>query len=71
MTYELGDNRYGKSRIRLVTVRRGPERHHLRDVTVDVGGPGDLGAAPRRRANTHGNAAATQKNTTDPQARDR
>jgi len=34
--YELGENRYGKSRIRLVTVRRDGERHDLRDLTVDV-----------------------------------
>ena len=29
--FELGANRYGKSRIRLVTVRRDPDRHVLRD----------------------------------------
>ena len=42
--YELGENRYGKSRIRLVTVRRGPERHDLRDLTVAVALEGEFDA---------------------------
>ena len=47
--YELGENRYGKSRIRLVTVRRGPERHDLRDMTVAVALEGEFDAVHTRR----------------------
>src|SRR5262245_2378584 len=46
MTYELGFNRYGKSRVRLVTVKRQPGGvHDLRDLTVDVALEGDFAAA--------------------------
>jgi len=46
MTYELGENRYGKSRIRLVTVARHEDVvHDLRDLTVDVSLEGDFAAA--------------------------
>ena len=53
--YELGENRYGKSRIRLVTVRRGPERHDLRDLTVAVALEGDFDAVhtARRQRRRH------------------
>lgn len=71
MTYELGENRYGKSRIRLVTVRRGPERHHLRDLTVDVALEGDFGAAHTSGDNANVIATDTMKNTTYALARDR
>jgi urate oxidase len=40
----LGANQYGKSEIRLVKLERGPERHRLRDVTVDVTLHGDFDA---------------------------
>lgn len=71
MTYQLGENRYGKSRIRLVTVRRGPERHHLRDLTVDVALEGDFGAAHTGGDNTNVIATDTMKNTVYALARDR
>jgi urate oxidase len=46
MAYELGPNRYGKSRVRLVTVaRRADGVHELRDLTVDVALEGDFVAA--------------------------
>jgi urate oxidase len=32
----LGDHRYGKSEVRVVKLERGPERHDLRDLSVDV-----------------------------------
>jgi urate oxidase len=41
MTASMGANRYGKSGIRLVLVRRG-DRHELRDLTVDVRLEGDF-----------------------------
>ena len=36
MAARLGDNSYGKSRIRLVRVSRDGERHSVADLTVDV-----------------------------------
>ncbi len=45
MTATLGGNRYGKSGIRLVRVDRGPDRHELVDLTVDVSLEGDFGAS--------------------------
>ena len=42
---ELGANSYGKDGVRLVAVRRHPDRHELRDLTVDLRLEGDFGAA--------------------------
>lgn len=69
--YELGQNRYGKSRIRLVTVRRGPERHHLRDMTVAVALEGEFSAVHTHGDNTGVIATDTMKNTVYAFARDR
>jgi urate oxidase len=41
----LGANRYGKSGIRLATVRRDGDRHHLTDLEVEVRLAGDFAAA--------------------------
>jgi urate oxidase len=71
MSYELGENRYGKSRIRLVTVRRDPERHHLRDLTVAVALEGDFEAAHTSGDNANLVATDTMKNTVYAFARDR
>lgn len=71
MSYELGDNRYGKSRIRLVTVRRGPDRHHLRDMTVAVALEGDFDAVHTVGDNARVIATDTMKNTVYAFARDR
>ena len=71
MSYELGDNRYGKSRIRLVTVRRGPDRHHLRDLTVAVALEGDFDAVHTAGDNANVIATDTMKNTVYAFARDR
>lgn len=68
--YELGDNRYGKSRIRVVTVRRGPDQHHLRDRTVAVALEGDFGAVHSRGDNAGVIATDTMKNTVYAFARD-
>ncbi len=70
-SFELGENRYGKSRIRLVTVRRGPERHHLRDLTVDVALEGDFEAAHAAGDNANVIATDTMQNTVYASARDR
>jgi urate oxidase len=69
--YELGENRYGKSRIRLVTVRRHPDRHDLRDLTVAVALEGDFDEAHTRGDNTGVIATDTMKNTVYAFARDR
>ena len=69
--YELGANRYGKSRIRLVTVRRDPDRHHLRDLTVAVALEGDFDAVHIRGDNAGVIATDTMKNTVYAFARDR
>ena len=69
--YELGENRYGKSRIRLVTVRRGPDRHDLRDLTVAVALEGDFEAVHTRGDNAGVIATDTMKNTVYAFARDR
>jgi urate oxidase len=69
--YELRENRYGKSRIRLVTVRRGPEQHHLRDLTVAVALEGDFEAAHTHGDNAGVIATDTMKNTVYALARDR
>jgi urate oxidase len=69
--YELGENRYGKSRIRLVTVRRGLERHDLRDLTVAVALEGDFDDVHTRGDNAGVIATDTMKNTVYAFARDR
>lgn len=71
MSYELGENRYGKSRIRLVTVRRGSQQHDLRDLTVAVALEGDFDAAHTAGDNTGVVATDTMKNTVYAFARDR
>ncbi len=68
--FELGANRYGKSRIRLVTVDRATERHVLRDLTVDVSLEGDFTAAHVDGDNTNLVATDTMKNTVYAFARD-
>ena len=69
--YELGENRYGKSRIRLVTVRRGAKAHDLRDLTVAVALEGDFDAAHTAGDNAGVIATDTMKNTVYAFARDR
>jgi urate oxidase len=71
VSYELAENRYGKSRIRLVTVRRGPGGHDLRDMTVSVALEGDFAAVHTDGDNTGVVATDTMKNTVYAFARDR
>ena len=69
--YELGENRYGKSRIRLVTVRRDAEQHHLCDLTVAIALEGDFDAVHTDGDNAGVIATDTMKNTVYAFARDR
>lgn len=63
MPVTLTDNNYGKQAVRLVTVRRGPERHELRDVTVAVRMEGDFVAAYADGDNSGVLPTDTMKNT--------
>lgn len=59
----LGHVSYGKSAVRLVKVRRGPERHELCDVNVDIALEGDFAAAYTDGDNTRMPATDTMRNT--------
>jgi urate oxidase len=63
MPVTLTANSYGKSDVRLVTVRRGPERHELRDVTLSIRLEGDFAAAYTEGDNSGVLATDTMKNT--------
>lgn len=60
---ELGENRYGKSAIRVVRVFRDGERHRLRDLTVSVALEGDFAAAHVEGDNANVLTTDTMKNT--------
>jgi urate oxidase len=59
----LGQNNYGKSDVRVVKVVRGPDRHEIRDLTVDVALEGDFEAAHVEGDNTGLLATDTMRNT--------
>ena len=59
----LGDNGYGKQAVRLVTVRRGAERHELKDVTVAIRLEGDFAEAYAAGDNSDVLPTDTMKNT--------
>lgn len=63
MAVILGENRYGKSQVRLVTVRRHPDHHALQDVTVAIALEGDFEAAYRHGDNAGVLPTDTMKNT--------
>ena len=60
---ELGENRYGKSAIRVVKVMREGERHRVRDLTVAVSLEGDFEGAHIAGDNANVIATDTMKNT--------
>ncbi len=70
MTIEMGPNRYGKARIRLVKVDRLPDRHVVRDLTVRIGLEGDFAAAHVSGENGEVIATDTMKNTVYALAKD-
>lgn len=59
----LVGNSYGKSAVRLVTVRRGPELHELKDVTVAIRLEGDFETAYTEGDNSRVLPTDTMKNT--------
>src|SRR5262249_7531425 len=63
MPVTLTANSYGKSEVRLITVRRGPDRHELKDVTLSIRLEGDFAAAYTKGDNTGVVATDTMKNT--------
>lgn len=63
MTVTLTGNSYGKSEVRLVTVRRGAGRHELKDVTLNIRLEGDFAAAYTEGDNSGVLATDTMKNT--------
>ncbi|HYN19839.1 MAG TPA: urate oxidase [Thermoanaerobaculia bacterium] len=63
MTVILAGNGYGKSAVRLVTVRRGADSHELKDVTVAVRLEGDFETAYTEGDNSQVLPTDTMKNT--------
>lgn len=63
MNVKLVGNGYGKSAVRLVTVRRGPELHELKDVTVAIRLEGDFETAYTEGDNSQVLPTDTMKNT--------
>lgn len=66
MTIRLGSNRYGKSDVRLVKVRRGTapgDRHEVADLTLDLRVEGDFAAAHTAGDNALVVPTDTMKNT--------
>jgi len=63
MMTALSSNRYGKSRVRLVKVRRGPDSHDLIDLTLDVALEGAFERVYVEGDNSGCLATDTMKNT--------
>ncbi len=60
---KLGENRYGKSRVRLVTVKRDKDRHHFREWTLEVLLQGDFDSCFKDGDNSKILPTDTMKNT--------
>jgi urate oxidase len=63
VSYSLGPNQYGKAEVRLVTVTRDGDTHHLRDLTVSTSLRGSLADTHLTGDNSAVVATDTQKNT--------
>lgn len=59
----LGDNRYGKAEVRIITVRRDGDRHRLKDLNVSISLAGDFTATHLTGDNAAVLPTDTQKNT--------
>ena len=60
---EIGANRYGKQKVRLVKVVRGPKEHLVRDLTVGIKLEGDFAEAHTTGSNALVVTTDTMKNT--------
>ena len=60
---KLGENRYGKSRVRLVTVKRDKDRHHFREWTLEVLLQGEFDSCFKDGDNSKILPTDTMKNT--------
>jgi urate oxidase len=70
VTIVVGASNYGKSEVRLVKVVRHPDRHDLRDLTVDVALEGDFEVAYVKGENAGLLATDTMRNTVYALAKD-
>jgi urate oxidase len=70
VTIAMGAGNYGKSEVRLVKVVRHPDRHDLRDLTVDVALEGDFEVAYVKGENAGLLATDTMRNTVYALAKD-
>ena len=59
----LGENRYGKAEVRIVTVRRDGDQHQLKDLNVSISLAGDFAATHLTGDNADVLPTDTQKNT--------
>jgi urate oxidase len=66
----LGQNNYGKSEVRVVKVVKGPDRHDVRDLWVDIALEGEFEAAHVAGDNTGLLATDTMRNTVYALAKD-
>ena len=62
MPAALTHNSYGKSRVRLTKVERGPDRHEIREITVDLRLEGNFAASYTEGDNAQVIATDTMKN---------
>src|SRR5262249_11639125 len=67
---KLGENRYGKSRVRLMRVKRGKDGHELHEWTVQVLLQGDFGSCFTEGDNSKILPTDTMKNTVYSLAKD-
>jgi urate oxidase len=63
MGIRLGRNNYGKSRVRLLRVARGPERNEIKELTLAIRFQGDFETVHTRGDNTAVLPTDTMKNT--------
>lgn len=63
MAILLSENDYGKSRVRLLRVSRQPDRHDIREMTIDMVFEGDFAAAHIQGDNSRILPTDTMKNT--------
>ncbi len=63
MTIRLGQNNYGKSRVRLLRVTRGASKHEIREFTLAIALEGDFETAHNAGDNTKILPTDTMKNT--------